>query len=57
MTQQPSLLAHVSEIVSNGDDAYHFAETAKECIMYTAYWLRKEGFWQAADLLISEVNG
>lgn len=52
-----SLLDIVSEVISNGDDAHYFRETALETLCYAASWLRKEGFWQAADVLISEVNG
>ena len=51
-----SLLDCVSEVISNGDDAQHFRESAGEAIMYVAAWLHEEGFWQAAKVLKSEVH-
>jgi hypothetical protein len=50
------LIDYVSEVISNGDDAHHFKDTAGEAIMYVAAWLQEEGFWQAANVLKSEVH-
>jgi hypothetical protein len=56
MTSKVTLLDTIIELISNGDDGYHFRDTALESICYVAAWLRDEGFWQAADVLITEVN-
>jgi len=50
------LIDYVSVVISNGDDAHHFRESAGEAIMYVAAWLHEEGFWQAAKVLKSEVH-
>jgi hypothetical protein len=57
MAKKITLLDTVTEVISNGDDAHHFRDSALEGISYVAAWLRDEGFWQAADVLITEVNG
>jgi hypothetical protein len=57
MSDEIKLLDTITEVISNGDDAHHFRETALEAVCYAASWLRKEGFWQAADVLIDEING
>ncbi|MBU6184921.1 MAG: hypothetical protein KGQ16_00540 [Cyanobacteria bacterium REEB444] len=57
MSNEITLLDTITEVISNGDDAHHFRETALEAVCYAASWLRKEGFWQAADVLITEING
>lgn len=57
MPNEITLLDTITEVISNGDDAHHFRETALEAVCYAASWLRKEGFWQAADVLINEING
>ena len=56
MSNEITLLDTIAELISNGDDAHHFRETALEAVCYTASWLRKEGFWQAADVLITKIN-
>jgi hypothetical protein len=58
MTSKVTLLDTIIELISNGDDDddYRFRDTALESICYVAAWLRDEGFWQAADVLITEVN-
>jgi hypothetical protein len=50
------LLDYLHEIIDNGSYGCQSMEQAKECIMYTALWLREEGFWQAANVLLSEVD-
>ena len=57
MATKVTLLDTISEVINNGDDSYYSRESALEGICYVASWLRAEGFWQAADVLISEVNG
>jgi hypothetical protein len=50
------LIDYVAEVISNGDDAYHFRDEAGEAILYVAAWLHEEGFWQAANVLKSDVH-
>lgn len=57
MSDKITLLDTITEVISNGDDAHHFRETALEAVCYAASWLRRECFWQAADVLIDEING
>ena len=57
MPDKITFLDTITEVISNGDDAHHFRKTALEAVCYAASWLRKEGFWQAADVLITEING
>jgi hypothetical protein len=49
------LINYIAEVISNGDDAHHFRESAAEAIMYVAAWLHEEGFWQAASVLSDQI--